>query len=373
MQSLIELVEKNEEWLMGRILDYAKERGYTKYTSTLKEAWRLSISGLSESLLSALNEENVDLELSPDDDYTDDPATKFGVLAAVRHRQRGVSLAMFLGLMKYYRESYLDLVKRAEFGSDKNDKCMNVLNRFFDRIEIGFSVEWSSLNDDQMIRQLQDSNRKMTNQKNKYLTIFESFPHPAILLDTDKKIENMNSAAAKLISDAIVSGDSYYHKPINNYLDEDNTKTKKELSKLFPWIDNALDKFSSNEDKNQTALIVVPTDDGTRDFSLHYSIMRDVSDKFNGYVVMFEDITERQERNKLQAAIETAGAVCHEFNQPLQALSFKLELLAAKNTGNVNDLKEMLNQTNKLGEITRKLSGITEYKTKHYFGRTSNT
>jgi hypothetical protein len=31
---------------MARVLSYAKEFGYTKYTSTLQEAWRLSISGL---------------------------------------------------------------------------------------------------------------------------------------------------------------------------------------------------------------------------------------------------------------------------------------------------------------------------------------
>ncbi|MFA5903897.1 MAG: hypothetical protein WC836_08155 [Desulfobacula sp.] len=41
------LLEIHEDWLMEQILMYAKKQGYTAYTSTLKEAWRLSVSGLS--------------------------------------------------------------------------------------------------------------------------------------------------------------------------------------------------------------------------------------------------------------------------------------------------------------------------------------
>ena len=49
-------------------------------------------------------------ELSPEEDYANDPATQFGVIEAQRHRGRGVNLSMFLGLMKYYRQSYVDLL-----------------------------------------------------------------------------------------------------------------------------------------------------------------------------------------------------------------------------------------------------------------------
>ncbi len=51
LTTLIKYINDHEDWLMDRILDYAQKRDYTKYASTLKEAWRLSISGLSKSLV----------------------------------------------------------------------------------------------------------------------------------------------------------------------------------------------------------------------------------------------------------------------------------------------------------------------------------
>ena len=48
---LIELLKTRELWLMQRILHYAKAHGYVKYTSTLLEAWRISISSLSSTLI----------------------------------------------------------------------------------------------------------------------------------------------------------------------------------------------------------------------------------------------------------------------------------------------------------------------------------
>ena len=93
---LSSLISSSEEWLMERILDYAKSQGYTQYTSTLQEAWRLSISGLSSSLLSVLQSNGCDLELGPDEDFINNPATAFGVIEAGRHRERGINLGMFL-------------------------------------------------------------------------------------------------------------------------------------------------------------------------------------------------------------------------------------------------------------------------------------
>jgi hypothetical protein len=58
MMRLADLVSSHEDWLMHKVLDYAKENGYTRYTSTLAEAWRSSISGLSQSLLECLKNQS---------------------------------------------------------------------------------------------------------------------------------------------------------------------------------------------------------------------------------------------------------------------------------------------------------------------------
>jgi len=54
VQSLRDLIAESESWLVAQVLAYARERGYTKYTSTLEEAWRASIAGLSAPLMELL-------------------------------------------------------------------------------------------------------------------------------------------------------------------------------------------------------------------------------------------------------------------------------------------------------------------------------
>jgi len=98
-QRFIDLVAGSEDWLMRRVLNYAKKRDYARYISTLAEAWRLSIAGLSAPLLKAWHLSDQPPELGPDDNYTRDPIAAFGMLEAQRHRARGVSLSMFLCLM----------------------------------------------------------------------------------------------------------------------------------------------------------------------------------------------------------------------------------------------------------------------------------
>ena len=75
------------------------------------------------------------------------------------------------------------------------------------------------------------------------------------------------------------------------------------------------------------------------------------------------------EKEKLQAVFETAGAVCHEMNQPLQVVSGVAELLMldVKNTDpHYEKLMTIMEQTQRMGEITNKLMKITRYETKKY-------
>lgn len=96
--------------------------------------------------------------------------------------------------------------------------------------------------------------------------------------------------------------------------------------------------------------------------------------------VLCEDITERmraEEENlkseKLQAAMETAGAASHEINQPLQVIMARAELalMTRHLTGSLRkDLQDMLENTVRIAQITKKLNRITEFKTTDYVGST---
>lgn len=98
MKRLQDLIAGSEDWLMRRVIYYARER-LTGYTSTLEEAWRISVARLSESLLASLNLNQV-RDPGPEGEYKSDSATAFAVLQARRHRDRGIDPGMFLGLLR---------------------------------------------------------------------------------------------------------------------------------------------------------------------------------------------------------------------------------------------------------------------------------
>jgi len=273
----------HEDWLMERILHYAVQQGYTKYTSTLKEAWRLSISGLSDSLVSSAKAENTNFELSPDQDYLKDPASLFGRVQAKRHRDRGIRLDMFLGLMKYYRQSYLDLVQESEFSPSDRQRLLLLIQRFFDRVEIGFCSTWASSENDEIIKALQKNNREMTNEKNKYLTIFESLSMPVFIVNMDGIIENMNHAAAITLNWKSVSGSQYYGKGKAQII---------LFGEIFPWLKKDYAKFLRSKAPQKFFETVV--ENLSQYFYISFSRSQDISGKFTGTIVIIEDITHRK-------------------------------------------------------------------------------
>lgn len=82
-----------------------------------------------------------------------------------------------------------------------------------------------------------------------------------------------------------------------------------------------------------------------------------------------KDITDLKKTEKVFAAIETAGGICHEMNQPLQVILGNLELLKlniAKDDPSRKLIDVLMAQTDRLGAITKKLTHITRYETKEY-------
>lgn len=98
-------------------------------------------------------------------------------------------------------------------------------------------------------------------------------------------------------------------------------------------------------------------------------------------LLAIEDITDRKraeqeriQKEKLQAILEMAGAVCHELNQPLQVVSVSSERLLRA----ISKDSPLYNQTQKIEEkidmivgITRKLQTMTKYETKSYIEGTN--
>jgi diguanylate cyclase len=306
-ERLADLVAEGESWLMARILDYAKKHDYTKYTSTLEEAWRLSIEGLSERLINALTQHEAVPELTPDEDYSKDDMASFGVLEAQRHRERGVPLGMFLGLMKYYVQGYQDLVSTAHFDPDYEEWCHLFVKRFFDRVELGFCVEWSGMDHETHMRELQATNRRMTNEKNRYLTVFESLPVAVFLLDTTEQIVNQNHRSELLFGKSGSPGALYYGAETRSH-------------GTLPWLAEKLNEFLAGREQETVFEAALETNIGLRHFEVKLKRMLDVSDKFSGTTVILNDITARREaQSALSAHVDKLETALSEI-ETLQGL-----------------------------------------------------
>jgi hypothetical protein len=281
MENIKKILLENEDWLVQSILDYAKNMNYTPYTSTLFEAWRISISGISEMIIKDLevyDDFNIYAEQSLDSNMAE-----FGKLEARKHRERGVPLKMFLSLTKYYRDTYMDFYFEKLVNNSQLD--LKDLMHLFDVFEIAYVDEWQSHTGEHLLNELQDTNRRMTNEKNLYLTIFESTTEPMILLDVNKKLMNLNMAAASLLSLSIKSGTVYYLKDSTRLEDEGNTykESIEEFSfeKMFQVdLDYFIESSSLKEMKGHAIL-----ENSSKIIRYKMSKMMDVSSKFTGIVI----------------------------------------------------------------------------------------
>ena len=162
MTSLYKLISSSDDWLVHRILQYAEKHGYATFISLPEETWRASLTEICREFLKTLHSGKTPLDLKPDTDYTMDPVAVLGSKVANRHQKRGVTFAAFFGLVKYYRQSFVDLVQAGGLEPADVEAGRMIVERFFDRLEIGFLAEWSRFSRAELFRDLQGSESRFT-------------------------------------------------------------------------------------------------------------------------------------------------------------------------------------------------------------------
>lgn len=278
MVDYIGLLEESEEWLINRILGYANKFEFTKYASPLSEALKLSISRLSNSLISAVNQfQNNIPEFHPDDTYTDDAVSYFGIIEARKNRQQGIPLGMFMGFVKYYKKSYLELIETSGLEMSSKQFYIDFTQCCFERIEIAYCIEWSSVGDKMYLTDIKGINREIASNKNKYLTIFDSSFVPTIYLDEKLRIADINQAATELFADFKIAGLIYYE-------DHSSNASLKELNEQ-------IGQFFENKASSTVFETCLQTNKGNLCFQVKLKTTQGVSHKNNGIIVLFNDIT----------------------------------------------------------------------------------
>ena len=144
MALLTDLIARNEDHLLAQILSLAEANGYFRSVPGTPEEWRATLRGLSGSLLQAYRSDPSPPALAADDVGREDGLSAFGVVEARKRRREGMPFGIFLGLVKLFRQAYIDLVRTAGLPREEEEGHLRYIERFFDRNEAAVCMSWSS-------------------------------------------------------------------------------------------------------------------------------------------------------------------------------------------------------------------------------------
>ncbi|PID40281.1 MAG: hypothetical protein CR984_04045 [Proteobacteria bacterium] len=211
---------------------------------------------------------------------------------------------------------------------------------------------------------------KLRNYLNLMDTLMNTIPTPIYFKDAGGVYQGCNNVFAKQILG--LTRDRIIGKRPQELTDQ----IPADLSALYQREEH---RMRDKDDVHMFEASVLCADGQQREFLFNLAPILDHQGCFDGCVAVLSDLTEknqaiqvRLQKEKLEGVLETAGAVCHEFNQPLQALSGYTEILAMKldDQETLADIEKMTAQFERMRDITDKLQGITRYEVKDYTEKT---
>ncbi|HWQ07721.1 MAG TPA: PAS domain-containing protein [Holophaga sp.] len=296
MPDLKTAFQSAEGWLLARVLATAKAP--PRYLSALEEVWHQSFQGLTSALVATLDAGERSMP-GLGTDAPEDPAVAFGNVEALRHRERGVSLDMSIELLKLYRPAYLDLVRASLEDRTGAEALLPQVDRFFDRVEVGFCRTWAQAAEKGGVKDLEERNLELGLERDRYVTIFESLPVPILLLDPDLSVRNMNHAASLLFFGCGTPGAWYYQHGAR--------PAAEAMTGLFPAGFARLAEFTAAGLDRQEQEWVATPHGRPLTFRVLISRMLDLPSTFAGILVILDDLTERveaaRERERLIAEL----------------------------------------------------------------------
>ena len=147
------------------------------------------------------------------DDLALDPVASVGARMARRHAIEARDVRLFAGLLKYYRQAYLDVVQQAAFPLEDGWRYARAVGHFFDRFELGVLGELAVSPTDVVRAKVLDRNAELAAAKDRYLSAFADLPVPVLFLDRDGMVENINEAAVLLFLPSETSRRRYRQDP----------------------------------------------------------------------------------------------------------------------------------------------------------------
>ncbi len=193
-QKFYQVLVKNEDWIISKVLSAAKNYHQHESRSLINFGWRQTVGDLSVLLSNnflTLNSENgvCNISQSESEEYC-----RYAQKTVDMCRQRQIESHVFLSFLKVIRNTYEELICEGSLPTGQKTSFFRHIDKSFDCIEVAFVKQWSAgvNRDNQVIHAPQlDSHT--------YNSLFESLPIPCIMVDTFHRVVKHNKEARQFI------------------------------------------------------------------------------------------------------------------------------------------------------------------------------
>ncbi len=307
----IEHYEVNLDKLVDLSIEIAKQNGYAPFTTTIRAAWIEAVKSVTESLAIYFDQTQSEAK-GPQavHDYRADGRFLIMRKIAQLHRSMGITVTMYVGLLKHFRNIYL--AEEIGIGTE----TLRQIRDFFDEVELAVVSDWKSVEDEVRIRELQERALASALEKDRYFAIFESLRSPAFLLSKSYELINANEAAAELFLEDTQPGEIVYIRSMY----------RKNL------LQDIVDKILGAA-QNQSPELWLITKRGKKYFEIRMRALHDSLENVAvGHVVLLYDITSLREeavnaRKSERGMLRFLATMSHEIRTPLHSVLGASELL----------------------------------------------
>ncbi len=313
-EQLRRLILDAEDGIVNAVMAAAREHGYAHYMPSLEESYRLAVATISANLSQVLSVLGEVPQLRAAEPTASDPIASLGARFARMRRGDGTDLTLFLGLLKFYRRAYADVVRRSGLEEDELTVAADAIERYFDRLELGYVSAWTAYSGEQVSAEILERNRLTTMEKTRYLSAVGGLPLPLMLLDAHGRVENINAAAVSLFGPPGARG-GYFADP-----------GRREAP---PVLRDEIHEFLDSGESAATLERELKTGKGTRYFEARLTKLFDSEGEFSGTLLVLTDLTYR--RTAEDALRRSQNKYVSLFENMLMAFAYMKVVLDKRN------------------------------------------
>ncbi|MCV3273030.1 ATP-binding protein [Roseobacter sinensis] len=349
IDAVTDFLEQRLDALVDQSIEIAKTNGYAPFTTTIRAAWVEAIVSVTDSLRTYLSGA-ADAPGGPMAtlEYGTDPRFARMRQIARLHRSLGITLPMYIGLFKHFRNLYLAEIAQIPGGACAEEQAK--VRDFFDATELSIVADWNDKSDNLRLRELQERSRAISLDKDRYFAIFESLQNAAFLLDRAGNLVNANQASAELfLGKDAQAGDIIYLRSMR--------LRKKSLQAI---IDQIMSRALPADEP-----MWLDTLHGPRCFDIRHRALHDAVDNTAlGHVVLLNDVTAHQRRaeeakQSEQGMSRFLATMSHEIRTPLHSVLGAAELLHTANPSVTKTYLDLIESAGKA--LLQTLSNVLDY------------